>query len=35
MQTRLEAQVKDYLLRPLAGLSNVEAVSTVAKKLGA
>jgi tellurite resistance protein len=34
-QATLEAQVKDYLLRPLAGLSNVEAVSEVAKKLGA
>jgi tellurite resistance protein len=34
-QTRLEAQVKDYLLRPLAHLSNVEAASVVAKKLGA
>ena len=31
----LEAQVKDYLLRPLAQLSNVEAVAKVAKKLGA
>jgi tellurite resistance protein len=34
-QTKLEAQVKDYLLRPLAHLSNVEAASVVAKKLGA
>jgi tellurite resistance protein len=34
-QAKLEAQVKDYLLRPLAGLSNVEAVSAVVKKLGA
>jgi tellurite resistance protein len=34
-QARLEAEVKDYLLRPLAALSNVEAVSAVAKKLGA
>jgi len=33
-QIKLEAQVKDYLLRPLAPLSNVEAVSAVAKKLG-
>jgi len=33
-QATLEAQVKDYLLRPLAGLSNVEAVSQVARKLG-
>lgn len=31
---RLEAGVKDYLLRQLAGLSNVEAVAQVAKKLG-
>jgi tellurite resistance protein len=31
----LEAQVKDYLLRPLAHLANVEAVAAVAKKLGA
>jgi len=30
----LEAQVKDLLLRPLANLANVEAVSAVAKKLG-
>ena len=34
VQTKLEAQVKDFLLRSLAGLSNVEAVSAVAKKLG-
>jgi tellurite resistance protein len=33
-QAKLEAEVKDFLLRPLAGLSNVEAVSQVAKKLG-
>jgi hypothetical protein len=33
-QVTLEAQVKDFLLRPLAGLSNVEAVTAVAKKLG-
>lgn len=33
-QARLEAQVKDFLLRSLAGLSNVEAVSEVAKKMG-
>jgi tellurite resistance protein len=33
-QTKLEAQVKDFLLRPLAGLSNSEGVSAVAKKLG-
>ena len=31
----LEAQVKDYLLRPLAHLANVEAVAAVARKLGA
>ena len=31
----LEAEVKDYLLRPLARLKNVEGVSKVAKKLGA
>jgi tellurite resistance protein len=34
-QAKLEAQVKDYLLRPLANLANVEAASAVAKKLGA
>ena len=34
-QAKLEAQVKDYLLRPLANLANVEAASKVAKKLGA
>lgn len=33
-QTKLEAQVKDFLLRPLANLQNVEAASAVAKKLG-
>jgi tellurite resistance protein len=33
-QAKLEADVKDFLLRPLAGLSNVEAVAQVAKKLG-
>ena len=33
-QVRLEAAVKDFLLRPLAGLQNVETVSAVAKKLG-
>ena len=32
--TRLEAEVKDFLLRPLAGLANVEAATAVAKKLG-
>ena len=30
----LEAQVKDYLLRPLAHLTNVEAATKVARKLG-
>ena len=34
-QAHLEAEVKDFLLRPLAGLSNVEAATEVAKKLGA
>jgi len=33
-QAQLEAEVKDFLLRPLAGLANVEATSAVAKKLG-
>jgi tellurite resistance protein len=33
-QARLEAEVKDFLLRPLAALNNVESVSAVAKKLG-
>jgi tellurite resistance protein len=33
-QSQLEAEVKDFLLRPLAGLANVAAVSAVAKKLG-
>jgi len=33
-QAKLEAEVKDFLLRPLASLSNVEKVSAVAKKLG-
>jgi len=32
---KLEAGVKDYLLRSLSNLSNVEAVAKVAKKLGA
>ena len=32
---KLEAEVKDYLLRSLSTLSNVEAVAKVAKKLGA
>jgi uncharacterized membrane protein YebE (DUF533 family) len=31
---KLEAEVKDYLLRPLSKLSNVETVAKVAKKLG-
>jgi hypothetical protein len=35
VQKRLEAEVKDYLLRPFAGLANVEAAAAVAKKLGA
>jgi tellurite resistance protein len=35
VQSKLEAEVKDFLLRPLAGLHNVDAVSEVAKKLGA
>ena len=30
----LEAHVKDLLLRPLANLANVDAVTSVAKKLG-
>jgi hypothetical protein len=34
-QQRLDAEVKDYLLRPFAGLANVEAAAAVAKKLGA
>jgi len=33
VRSRLEAEVKDYLLRPLAGLANVEAAANVAKKL--
>jgi tellurite resistance protein len=33
--TALEVEVKDYLLRSLAHLNNVEAVAKVAKKLGA
>lgn len=32
---RLEAEVKDYLLAPLATLANVDAAAAVAKKLGA
>jgi tellurite resistance protein len=31
----LESEVKDFLLRPLARLSNVDAVTAVAKKIGA
>jgi tellurite resistance protein len=31
----LESEVKDYLLRPLAHLANVDSVAKVAKKLGA
>jgi uncharacterized membrane protein YebE (DUF533 family) len=31
---RLEAEVKDYLLRPFASLANVEGAAAVAKKLG-
>ena len=34
-QNKLEAEVKDFLLRPLAGLANVEGATAVAKKLGA
>ena len=34
-QGKLEAEVKDFLLRPLAGLANVEGATAVAKKLGA
>jgi hypothetical protein len=34
-QQRLDAEVKDYLLRPFAGLANIEAAAAVAKKLGA
>ncbi len=33
-KTELELEVKDFLLRPLANLANVNAVSAVAKKLG-
>jgi len=32
-QARLEAQVKDFLLRPLSQLANVDAATAVAKKL--
>jgi hypothetical protein len=31
---QLEAAVKDFLLRPFAGLANVEGAAAVAKKLG-
>ena len=34
-QAVLESEVKDFLLRPLARLANVEAVTAVAKKIGA
>ena len=34
-QNRLDAEVKDFLLRPFAGLANVDAAAAVAKKLGA
>jgi uncharacterized membrane protein YebE (DUF533 family) len=34
VRARLEAEVKDYLLRPFASLANVEAAAAVAKKLG-
>ncbi len=34
LQGELEAEVKDFLLRPLAGLANTHAASKVAKKLG-
>jgi tellurite resistance protein len=34
LQERLEAEVKDFLLRPLAALANTHAASKVAKKLG-
>jgi hypothetical protein len=34
VQWKLEAEVKDFLLRPLAGLENIESVQQVAKKLG-
>ncbi|HEY4186231.1 MAG TPA: hypothetical protein VGP07_14235 [Polyangia bacterium] len=32
---KLDAEVKDYTLRPLSKLSNLEAVAKVAEKLGA
>jgi tellurite resistance protein len=34
IRKRLEAEVKDYLLRPFASLINVEGAAAVAKKLG-
>ena len=34
VRQRLEAEVKDYLLRPFASLVNVEGAAAVAKKLG-
>ena len=34
-QRILESEVKDFLLRPLARLANVDAVTAVAKKIGA
>jgi hypothetical protein len=34
VRARLEAEVKDYLLRPFASLANVEGAAAVAKKLG-
>jgi hypothetical protein len=33
-QAELEAEVKDFLLRPLARLANVDAATQIAKKLG-
>jgi uncharacterized membrane protein YebE (DUF533 family) len=34
VRKRLEAEVKDYLLRPFASLINVEGAAAIAKKLG-
>jgi hypothetical protein len=34
IRKRLEAEVKDYLLRPFASLVNVEGAAAIAKKLG-
>ena len=31
---RLEAEVKDFLLRPFANLANIDAATVIAKKLG-